>query len=174
MIQIRYRGEIRMRRLAGTGILTIILSLSAIGVLDVVSLTHPDGYSDAFAPYAALMPGQPITSIPTSCQLQQVGKLAARQTFCRIETTVGPFRSITAAFAEGQVQTVWLRVQGLAIGDLVRHWGQPDGITNDTRYFYLSWQQGLNAVIEPVEPPQRFSFITLIKQLTVTLEPQPS
>src|SRR5262249_23740659 len=128
------------RQLAAITIpLTILLGLCAVAAVSSVRLSHSADEADAFTAYAALMPGQPMV-VPAACQFQQTISMAegTAHSYCQMASADGPFRSVIVTLNQGQVEEVWFNVQGLAISDLVRHFGQPDQVSSDERYFYLA------------------------------------
>jgi len=164
-----------MKRLAVMCIQVFIPVFFAIGISVRVGmgLLSTGRDSDPFVSYDALMPGQPLSAMEHfSCLFQQVGSIVGDVTFCQMRPPDGSFRSVIATLQSGSVQELTFQVQGLAIGDIIRHWGQPERITQDARYFYLTWKQGVYVLIEPVEPIRRFSLLISVKQLIFTAEPQ--
>jgi hypothetical protein len=162
-----------MKRLGAISIfLTLVLLVSAVFVLMSMALLHPGGSADPFTAYEAYMPGQPFpSSIEQGCRLQESSEDQSDPTYCQMWVEEGPFRQVTVGVRDGIVHSIWFRAQGLAMADIVYHWGFPERIAHNGRFFYLSWEQGLYAIVSSLNHIDKFSFRLSIEQLTLTIQP---
>jgi len=118
-----------------------ILSFGQFAVLGATRQT----YRDPFAPVAALLAGEPLTSPPT-CDLHPLSKDPPPTihnegvSYCAVYLAQATFASVSAYAHLGIFARTTLRVtQNLVIGDVLLRWGRPDVILKGEGSFYLRW-----------------------------------
>ena len=87
-------------------------------------------YRDPFAPYAAIMPGQPSSNLDQySCNIIYDNTSIV---FCSFSLKEGRFHSATVLY-DKVIRKVGFHVRpdDLAMGDLMECWGKPSGVTPD-------------------------------------------
>jgi len=86
-------------------------------------------YSDPFAPYTAIMPGQSFDGVSNyPCQLHVSTSNGIEQGFCQFDSTDGIFGRITVVEADHIITRLAFTMQSnhLRLGDLVLRWGKYD------------------------------------------------
>ncbi|MEO8391606.1 MAG: hypothetical protein ABI700_01310 [Chloroflexota bacterium] len=152
--------------------LAVILSIGQFAVLNSARQT----FNDPFAPVAALLAGQPLTS-PPPCDLHPHSEGAPPTihnegvSYCAVYLAEGAFASVSAYTHLGKFARTTLYVtQDLVVGDILLRWGRPDVILKGEHSFYLRWtKQGLYALITPRGAMRDFSYPLSIASLTIGL-----
>jgi hypothetical protein len=119
-------------------------------VLAGAAWVYPYGYPDPFAPYEALMPGQPLPPEVDShlCEIQFNVLGPYNSLICDLHPDDDHFLQIRIRVCQGIIQNVMFQARHVQIVDLVRRWGYPKGfgvIDRDERRYMFHWDSGLYA-----------------------------
>lgn len=147
----------------------LFLSFAQLAVVGGMRLISAGDYSDPFAPYEAMMPGQPA-QIPATCSPHLIYGASALEAICFTDCDECAIGSAIAAIYEGRIRDVWFYADKLYVGDVVQHWGWPDRIVKDYLYYYLLWDNGMRIVIDPVTPVGRFNYLKIVERVLVFRE----
>ena len=112
---------------------------------------------DPFAPYEAIMPGQPSAELSRfRCVIE---KDSQGTNICRIHFDGGIFSDVILfSSTEDRITEVTFMANGLRIGDLVDYWGYPE-INHYKNFYILSWQkQGARTII--ASNSRKWSFLS--------------
>jgi hypothetical protein len=118
-------------------LVTLGLFGAMVGVLAGTILIYPGGYPDPFAPYDAIMPGQPIAALDDYSWCDPKHRSLAYNSI----TICPPFEIVVAKFDSDTIQSVWFHTETLQVVDLVRHWGTPDSVHGEPERFTLCWRK---------------------------------
>ena len=146
-----------MWRLAVMGVRLIMVALvSQSAVLVGTRLIHPGEVRDPLAPYAAILPGQPIGNLePFLCiwysQYFEDGTRAVCRTHREDEPSVTAYVSVE----NRDIQSLTFEVSGFTVGDLTRLWGRPV-IGNYRGLYSVRWYRAGCVVTAPLS--RRFSY----------------
>lgn len=133
-------------------LLMVGFSIVVWAVLSVESLIDPGGNPDPFAPYSALLPGQPSTVLDQyPCSQEHLPYLF----ICHVGLESPNFDSILVTTGDGKIMRVEFVVKKLQVVDLVHRWGQPDWVQQSRSHYILHWDVG---VVAFAPTGWRFSF----------------
>lgn len=169
-----------MRWLTMMGVsFTLTLFVAEMAVVSGMRLAYRAEYPDPFAPYEMLMPGQPVTADSYRlCPPYVVPFMEGYMAQCHINPTdVSPFEWVIASVDNDYFQKIKFHAEGLSVGDLVRRWGRPAFVAGNEHYFYVRWEQGLFAIVEPGGRTGQFDYLLPVQHLIVGIEaaqPDPS
>ena len=150
--------------------LITILCVGEVAALAVGRLI----YRDPFAPYEALMPGQPIASASRAghCDAEPVGD-GPEFIRCVAHLDDPVFVSVTATGNQDTIIQTAFQVKDLRVGDVVVRWRTPELVTNYRYLVYVYWHDdGLFATIHPAGQRERFNYQLLVKVLLISREPR--
>lgn len=152
--------------------LLIILVLAAIELagLGAMRLVYPGGYPDPFAPYAAIMPGQPSAVLSHyPCHFEKQLERSFEPILCRIRPKDGVFSEVVAHFQNDRIWQVEFKPEGLRVGDLVLHWGIPDLGQDDGGLIYIRWHGGtVYAVVSPDSQKRQYNYLLPVYSIILT------
>jgi hypothetical protein len=142
------------------GLLTPALFVVELTVFAGTRLVHTGGDSDPFAPYEAIMPGQPTTALEQyPCQFERASELDTDATVCRIRPGEGIFSQVIVLFHGDRIWQVVFKMEGLRVGDLVQRWGYPDFNENQRGFLSLRGHGEMDAIIALRNPLRRFHYL---------------
>lgn len=131
----------------------IALAVTSVGVAMLVSIAFFSTEDiDPFAPYDAIMPGQPMTAVARhSCSVSFLPpEIAYRVFYCHIHPRNGPFLAVSVVGQDDTIRALSFRVQGLRVGDLVQRWGRPNVVQKRKRYYLMRWGEDIYATVHTV------------------------
>ena len=145
-------------------LIIIALEMSLLGGMQLVFARE---YLDPFAPFEAIMPGQPSGALSQySCRIEQTPKLIDDLSICRIYPGEGPFYQIVVVF-DHRILRIVFKTERLRVGDLIQRWGRPDVTRNGRGDFYIEWHKALYAVAAPLSFRGRFSYLLPVDLLVI-------
>lgn len=155
-----------MSRLAMVSVrLIFVLFVSQTAGVVGTKLAYMGVDSDPLAPYAAIMPGQPVEALENySCnwytEFFQTGSIGV----CRSNSEDDHFSSVNVSVDDLTIQSLVFPVSGPTIGDLARYWGRPV-IGNYGGFYSARWYRGDYVVTAPLR--RRFSYWLPVRYLIV-------
>ncbi len=158
-----------MRKIAAIFVvITLVLLMSQVVVLGAAKLVYPDGYTDPFVPYEAIMPGQPSDVFREylyeySCRFSNAD---SNTLDCLIDSGDGTFSSVIIQFYNHTIREVNFIADRLYVIELVGRWGYPTVIARHDDFFYLRWGSHVRAFVVLA---QRFSY--RLPVLSVAIRP---
>jgi len=153
------------------GFLTPALFAVELTVLGGMRLANTGEYPDPFAPYEAIMPGQPVAALEQyPCQFEKALDREPEPSFCRIRPGEGVFSEVIVLFYNDKIWQVVFKTEVLRVGDLVQRWGYPDFNDDNGVYFSLQGHGAMDAVIALRNPMRRFNFLLPVSSLVLTDE----
>lgn len=132
-------------------ILTSVLFIIAYAVTFTLSVgrkTLPSKYTDPFAAYDEILPGQPIAALtahncgPLSVDLTSLVASVLPIT-CKIYESARAIPLITVIFERGVVQSLVFNVKGLQFADVIQRWGAPDILEKTPGFYIARWEEGV-------------------------------
>ncbi len=142
------------------GLLTPALFVVELTVLGGTGLANTRGYPDPFAPYEAIMPGQPTTALEHyPCQFERVYAMETEPTVCRLRLNERIFDEVIVQFYGDKIWQVVFKPEGLHFGELVQRWGFPDIDAIYPHSVYMHWGETVYATISPIDTRRRSSYL---------------
>jgi hypothetical protein len=159
-----------MGQLAMVGVrLICVLFMSQAAVLVGTKLVHTVDDSDPLAPYAAIMPGQPVENLAHfSCNWQIEDFEGSGIGVCQQYLDEAPFSFVSISIRNATIQDTTFRVDGLYAGDLARHWGRPTTEFSGGEFFYARWYRGAYTITARLGDGRRFSYRLPVRYIYVT------
>jgi hypothetical protein len=156
------------------GVLLILFVMQA-ALLASARVMYSDDLYDPLAPFAAVMPGQPMEAAPLWCPAyeeyyeQNVPEDLRR--VCIIASSEWTFHTVHIYAVEDAIRSLTFQANGLSIGDLSRSWGTPVIESETPSYRYARWERGDYTVTVPIGN-KRFSYWLPADSLFVEVEQQ--
>lgn len=148
----------------------LLLFAAELMVLERMQVAYPGGHPDLFAPYQALMPGQPAAPYGNCAwRYQRIPGAAGEQIYCEVHPGEGAFISVYADVYNSRFVGISFYANDLYVGDIVRHWGWPDLIVKNGSQFYVRWDTGEYAVLDTMGGVERFQIMQPLARVMVGL-----
>lgn len=134
----------------------LILFVVQTAVLVSARVMFSDELYDPLAPFAAVMPGQPMEmSAPLWCAAYEeyYGEYVPEdlRRVCIIASSEEAFHTVHIYTVEDNIRSLTFQANGLSIGDLSRLWGRPMIEDGGTPYYrYACWDRGEYTVRVPI------------------------
>jgi hypothetical protein len=143
------------------GLIIPCLFAVQLTILGGTRLVYAGGYSDPFAPYEAIMPGQPTRALESyRCQFERAYELETEATICRIYPDNSIFSQVSVLFHGDRIWQVVFKPEGLSFGYLVQRWGSPDDIAASNRHsINLIWDNSVYAVLSSIDTGKRVNYL---------------
>lgn len=149
-----------MSRLARIGfrLMFVLFVSQTVGVIGT-RLAYMEDESDPLAPYAAIMPGQPVENLaPFSCSWQIDDLEGSGMGVCQTNSDDGHFSSLDVGDDNLAIQSLMFSVTGLSIGDLAGYWGHPTVVDYGGVYYHARWQRGSYQITANMRRNEGFSY----------------
>jgi hypothetical protein len=133
-------------------------------------------YQDPFAPYQAIMPGEPSSALEHyPCQRREGGMTGTQTTFCTFIPGEGPFDFVTIEYEyNGVIKQIGFSVQRnrLYLGDLLPCWGkpislEPEGSDFEKGYIDMHWGKHVYAGFDTLHYGSRLSYRLPIEYVSI-------
>lgn len=151
LIQQGIRSIIRCVPIPKVFILAGALFLMACGVVFTLSVGQqavPPTYTDPFARYDKILPGQSSEALPDyDCGPYFVESVYISRNVpylnCEILPTSGPIERITVVREAGMINHLAFEVTGLEYADVIQRWGPPDVLEQSQQFYIARWKSGV-------------------------------
>ena len=137
-------------------------------------------YRNLFAPYAGILPGQPIDTVRDfSCELSIGMRNSVEVGYCHFEPSDDVFAQVSViAYDRVITQTDFVvRSNSLMLGDLVLCWGKPiyilENIPYEGMYINLYWTNQVYARVRTFQDSGSQRYMMPVLSLSVAHEWQP-
>jgi hypothetical protein len=169
-----HRG-VNMWRLAVIFVpVTLIFFVAQMAVLGASREVYSGEYPDPFALYEGMMPGEWLEPGNPPCELHPETGIQGTAFYCVLHSRDRePIVSVSSNIFDHRFAHTVFVADDLYVGDIVRHWGQPDMVERvDYRSFNLIWtDQELMGFVYPVGQIGRFSYMMPVQNFTIGLLP---
>jgi hypothetical protein len=162
-----------MRRL----VLICGILLTTLSTLEVVArVVGRLTYQDPFAPYQAIMPGEPSSALERySCKPWADETTSTRPVFCQIIPNAGPFDVVFIDYEyNGVIRQIGFSVQRnrLNLGDLLACWGKPTSFEPEDSDFEMGnidmhWGKRVYAVFDGIRYGARLNYFVPIEYVSI-------
>lgn len=136
-----------MLRLKIPTVTGLSLFLAMLGIVMGTKLLNAHVYDDPFLPYAAIQPGQPRAALEgyKCTYLLPDEVLPSNWSYCQIQPESGPVLLISVIVKNQRIYRLTFQLEGVQIGHVARHWGRPDQVKQQHRYYAAYWDAGIYA-----------------------------
>ncbi|MHB8625804.1 MAG: hypothetical protein ACYDBJ_01555 [Aggregatilineales bacterium] len=159
----------------------VLICVGLVGILSVIEIVVLAGsrraYDDPFAPYAAIMPGQPSAALeqyPCNIYIDD-----ASTAHCTFALTDGPFDSVHVVYDE-VIKWIDFTIHpgSLHLGDLIQCWGKLNSVMPNTAQFRrgfvdVNWDQQRYAAVVAGRYDTRPNFLLAIRDVSIAGQWQP-
>lgn len=159
-----------MSQLAMVGIrLILMLFVSEAAVLVGTRIIYTGEVQDPLAPYAAIMPGQPVENLEQySCNWYAQYYEDGTRGGCRTTWEDDPSSSVSVSVDQLTIESLTFDVSGFTVGDLTRLWGRPV-IGNYRGLYSVRWYRAGCVISAPLS--RRFSYRRPVRYFFVVIDP---
>jgi hypothetical protein len=159
-----------MLRLTIPTLLTAILLIFA--ALLIPGWINPHQAPDAFAPFDALAPGEPVSALGNYACSTVYGYdyWTSGQSFCQINVPDGPIHRVTVVYQSDTIQTIWFHTRRLHMADVAYRWGRPNDLFVGRLFYVAHWEMGVYAT---AVTRGWFTLNSPVSFISVTHVPQP-